>query len=129
MSRPAFPRALLCLQRVYGITFPDKELMADYKHRMEEAKKRDHRAQGTRQELFFFDKLSPGSCFFLPNGARIYSTLIEVGRLLVPASDLPRLLSNHPENNCQPSRISFKRFFAVTLCPIVYHVGMDSPSG
>ncbi len=66
------------LQRVYGITFPDKELMADYKHRMEEAKKRDHRTQGTKQELFFFDKLSPGSCFFLPNGARVYNTLMEV---------------------------------------------------
>ena len=68
------------MQRVYGITFPDKELMADYKHRMEEAKKRDHRTQGTKQELFFFDKLSPGSCFFLPNGARIYNTLIEVSK-------------------------------------------------
>ena len=67
------------MQRVYGITFPDKELMADYKHRMEEAKKRDHRTQGTKQELFFFDKLSPGSCFFLPNGARVYNLLMQVG--------------------------------------------------
>jgi len=66
------------MQRVYGVTFPDKESLADYKHRMEEAKKRDHRTQGTKQELFFFDKLSPGSCFFLPNGARIYNTLIQV---------------------------------------------------
>ena len=60
------------------MTFPDKESLADYKHRMEEAKKRDHRTQGTKQELFFFDKLSPGSCFFLPNGARVYNTLMEV---------------------------------------------------
>ena len=67
------------LQRVYGITFPDKESMADYKHRMEEAKKRDHRLQGSKMELFFFDRLSPGSCFFLPNGARIYNLLMEVG--------------------------------------------------
>lgn len=65
-------------QRVYGITFPDKESMKDYQHRMEEAKKRDHRLLGTQQELFFFDRLSPGSCFFLPNGARVYNTLIEV---------------------------------------------------
>ena len=63
---------------MYGVTFPDKEKLADYKMRMEEAKKRDHRAQGVKQELFFFDKLSPGSCFFLPNGARIYNLLIDV---------------------------------------------------
>ncbi len=66
------------LQRVYGVTFPDKKLMADYKHRMEEAKKRDHRNIGTQQELFFFDRLSPGSCFFQPNGARIYNALVDV---------------------------------------------------
>ncbi|DBB09859.1 TPA: hypothetical protein ACH3X3_001472 [Trebouxia sp. C0006] len=65
------------LQRVYGITFPDKESMKDYQHRMEEAKKRDHRLLGTQQELFFFDRMSPGSCFFLPNGARVYNTLVE----------------------------------------------------
>lgn len=31
------------LQRVYGITFPSKKEMDEYNHRMEEAKKRDHR--------------------------------------------------------------------------------------
>ncbi|CAL8462423.1 g1956 [Coccomyxa elongata] len=70
------------LQRVYGVTFPDKKQMVDYKHRMEEAKKRDHRRVGTQMELFFFNPLSPGSCFFLPNGARIYNTLIEYIREL-----------------------------------------------
>jgi hypothetical protein len=45
---------------------------------MEEAKRRDHRNVGTQMELFFFHQLSPGSCFFLPNGARIYNTLMQV---------------------------------------------------
>ena len=66
------------MQRVYGITFPDKDSMKEYQHRIEEAKKRDHRLLGTQQELFFFDRLSPGSCFFLPNGAVVYNNLIEV---------------------------------------------------
>lgn len=35
----------------------------------------DHRTVGTEQELFFFHELSPGSAFFLPAGARIYSAL------------------------------------------------------
>jgi len=34
------------LQRVYGITFPSKKEMDEYIHRMEEAKKRDHRNIG-----------------------------------------------------------------------------------
>lgn len=38
---------------------------------MEEAKKRDHRKLGKDQELFMFNPVSPGCCFFLPHGARI----------------------------------------------------------
>lgn len=47
---------------------------------MEEAKKRDHRNVGVQQELFMFHTLSPGSCFFLPLGARIYNSLIGLMR-------------------------------------------------
>jgi hypothetical protein len=47
---------------------------------IEEAKKRDHRNVGVQQELFFFHPLSPGSCFFLPHGGRIYNTLVELMR-------------------------------------------------
>lgn len=28
------------------------------------------------QELFFFHELSPGSCFFLPRGTRVYNALV-----------------------------------------------------
>ena len=63
------------LQRIYGVSFPDKALMAEHKKYLEEAAKRDHRKIGKEQELFFFHELSPGSCFFLPHGAIIYNTL------------------------------------------------------
>ncbi|KAJ1838134.1 threonyl-tRNA synthetase, partial [Coemansia sp. RSA 2703] len=65
------------LQRIYGISFPDKKQMTEYKKFLEEAAKRDHRKIGQQQELFFFHELSPGSAFFLPHGARIYNTLVE----------------------------------------------------
>ncbi|KAI9105759.1 hypothetical protein DFS34DRAFT_27701 [Phlyctochytrium arcticum] len=68
------------LQRVYGISFPDNKQMTEYKKFLEEAARRDHRKIGTKQELFFFDDLSPGSCFFLPAGARIYNKLMELQR-------------------------------------------------
>lgn len=63
------------LQRIYGISFPEKKLMDDHLHYLEEAAKRDHRKLGKEQELFFFHEMSPGSCFFLPNGMIIYNTL------------------------------------------------------
>lgn len=69
------------LQRIYGISFPDKKQLTDYKKFLEEAARRDHRKIGKEQELFFFNDLSPGSCFFLPHGTRIYNTLTELMRV------------------------------------------------
>ncbi|WOL17014.1 threonine--tRNA ligase, mitochondrial 1 [Canna indica] len=65
------------LQRVYGISFPDSKRLKEYLTLLEEAKKRDHRILGQNQDLFFFHPLSPGSCFFLPHGTRIYNKLID----------------------------------------------------
>ncbi|XP_075537426.1 threonine--tRNA ligase isoform X1 [Dermacentor variabilis] len=67
-----------CLQRVYGISFPDTKQLKEWQRFQEEAAKRDHRKIGREQELFFFHELSPGSCFFLPNGAHIYNTLVDL---------------------------------------------------
>jgi len=64
------------LQRVYGISFPDKKRLKEWKKLIEEAKKRDHRTLGPAHGLFFFHDLSPGSAFFLPHGARVYNSLI-----------------------------------------------------
>ena len=63
------------LQRIYGISFPDKKLMDEHLKYLEEAAKRDHRKIGKDQELFFFHDMSPGSCFWLPHGMIIYNTL------------------------------------------------------
>jgi len=68
------------LQRIYGISFPSKKELDEYKVLLAEAAKRDHRKIGKEQELFFFKDLSPGSCFFLPHGTRMYSTLMELMR-------------------------------------------------
>ncbi|KAF6989926.1 hypothetical protein CFC21_007198 [Triticum aestivum] len=63
------------LQRVHGISFPQSKLLKEYQHMMEEAATRDHRLLGESQKLFFFDSLSPGSCFFLPHGKKIVNKL------------------------------------------------------
>lgn len=63
------------LQRVYGISFPDKKLLKEYKTLLEEAARRDHRVLAVKQELVMFNQLSPGCPFFLPHGQRIFNTL------------------------------------------------------
>jgi len=64
------------LQRIYGVSFPDKKQMAEHKKFLEEAAKRDHRKIGKDQELFFFHEMSPGSAMWLPHGTRIYNTIM-----------------------------------------------------
>ncbi|KAH3902722.1 probable Threonine--tRNA ligase, cytoplasmic [Saccharomycodes ludwigii] len=68
------------LQRVYGISFPDKKLMDAHLKFLAEASMRDHRKIGREQELFMFNEMSPGSCFWLPHGTRIYTTLVDLMR-------------------------------------------------
>jgi len=65
------------LQRLYGISFPDKKQLKVWQENMEKAKERDHRRIMNKQELVMFNDLSPGSAFWLPKGARIYNKLIE----------------------------------------------------
>lgn len=68
------------LQRIYGISFPDQKMLKEHIKFLQEAGKRDHRKIGIDQELFFFHELSPGSCFWLPHGTRVYNTLLETMR-------------------------------------------------
>ena len=64
------------LMRVYGVSFPDKKLLKKHEHRIAEAKKRDHRTLGLQRDLFFFNTVSPGSCFFQPAGQRVLNALV-----------------------------------------------------
>lgn len=65
------------LQRIYGVSFPDKKLLDAHLKFLEEAAQRDHRKIGKEQELFMFNEMSPGSAFWLPHGTRIYNALME----------------------------------------------------
>lgn len=68
------------LQRIYGISFPDQKLLKEYLQFKQDAELRDHRRLGKEHQLFFFHELSPGSCFFLPYGTRIYNALLDLMR-------------------------------------------------
>jgi len=58
------------LTRVYGITFPKQQELAEYLVMLEEAKKRDHRKLGKELQLFTFSqKVGLGLPLWLPRGA------------------------------------------------------------
>jgi threonyl-tRNA synthetase len=60
------------LQRIYGISFADKERLEDYLHRLEEAKRRDHRRLGRDLDLYSIDEeVGPGLVLWHPKGAII----------------------------------------------------------
>ncbi len=57
------------LQRIYGTGWNTKEELEAYLHRLEEARKRDHRRLGKELGLFFFsDDIGPGLPIFTPKG-------------------------------------------------------------
>ncbi|MDR0787559.1 MAG: threonine--tRNA ligase [Gemmatimonadota bacterium] len=65
------------LHRIYGTAWFSKEAMEEHLHRLEEAKRRDHRRLGRELDLFFFHQFSPGSAFWTPRGTLIYQSLVD----------------------------------------------------
>jgi threonyl-tRNA synthetase len=64
------------LTRIYGTAFETPEELKDYLHRLEEAKKRDHRVLGEKLGLFIIDPLvGKGLPLWLPDGATLRDTL------------------------------------------------------
>ena len=74
------------MQRIYGTAFFSEQELKAYLHRLEEAKKRDHRKIGREQKLFMFHPWAPGATFWLEKGTIIYNTLADYMReVLIPA--------------------------------------------
>jgi threonyl-tRNA synthetase len=60
------------LQRIYGTAFFDKKELAEHLHRLEEARKRDHRKLGKELDLFSLDEtIGGGLVLWHPKGARV----------------------------------------------------------
>jgi threonyl-tRNA synthetase len=74
------------MQRVYGTAFRSAKDLQQYLHRLEEAKKRDHRKIGKEQKLFMFHAWAPGATFWLAKGTILWNTLADYMRgVLLPA--------------------------------------------
>lgn len=75
------------LTRIYGISFPDKKLLKEYLHLLEEAKKRDHKVLGPALDLFSFKEEAPGMPFIHPKGLIIWNELLSFLRLEMQKAD------------------------------------------
>lgn len=64
------------LTRIYGITFPKQKMLEEYLHRIEEAKRRDHRKLGKELGIYMIDSMvGSGLPLWLPNGTVLRRTL------------------------------------------------------
>jgi threonyl-tRNA synthetase len=72
------------LQRIYGTAFATEKELQEHLARIDEAKSRDHRRVGAMLDLFFTDRISPGSPFYLPKGMILYNGLVDFVRSLYP---------------------------------------------
>jgi threonyl-tRNA synthetase len=63
------------LQRIYGTAWFSQKALDDYLHRLEEARRRDHRKLGRELDLFAFHPFAPGAAFWTHRGTIIYDLL------------------------------------------------------
>lgn len=74
------------LQRIYGTAWRNQKELDAYLHRLEEAKKRDHRKLGRELDLFAFHPYAPGAAFWTDKGTTLYRILGDSMRELVLAN-------------------------------------------
>ena len=69
------------LQRIYGTAWNDPKALKKYLHRLEEAKKRDHRKLGKQLDLFSFsEEIGPGMSLWHPRGMLLRAILEDFER-------------------------------------------------
>ena len=68
------------LTRVYGTAFFDPKDLEEHLHRLEEAKRRDHRRLARELDLVDFSELAPGMPFWHPRGMAVWNVLEDLRR-------------------------------------------------
>ena len=68
------------LTRVYGTAFYDPQDLEDYLHRLEEAKRRDHRRLSKDLGIVEFSEHAPGMPFWHPRGMVVWNVLEDLRR-------------------------------------------------
>ena len=83
------------ITRVYATSFPDRKLLKDYLHFLEEAKKRDHKILGPKLDLFSLKEEAPGIPFIHPKGMVIWNRLVDFLRSMLKKSGYIEIKTPH----------------------------------
>ena len=129
------------LTRLYGISFPSKDLLKQYLELLEEAKRRDHKILGQKLDLFSIKEFGPGMPFIHPKGMVVWNRLLDFWRHLHYSNGYqeiktPTMLSkelweisghwHHYRDNMYTSEIEEKQFAIKPMnCPgcMLYYKG------
>lgn len=84
------------LTRIYGVTFPSRDLLKRHLALIEEAKKRDHRKLGKELAFFTFsEQVGLGLPLWLPKGTFVREKLMEMLRTLQAAQGYQLVTTPH----------------------------------
>lgn len=68
------------LNRIYVLCFSSQAELDEYIQKREEAKARDHKLIGEQLDLFSFNSMAPGACFWHPRGLILWQQLEQLWR-------------------------------------------------
>jgi threonyl-tRNA synthetase len=106
------------LQRIYGTAFYDAKSLEEHLHRLEEAKRRDHRRIGQELDLFSFqEEFGPGLVAWHPKGARIQMRLRRWIEDLLAARDYEFVYTPHVTNEALFRRSGHLPTYAENMYP------------
>jgi len=84
------------LQRIYGTAWRTANELEEYLHRLEEARKRDHRKLGKELEIFVYDdEVGPGLPLWLPNGGVMIEELERLAKEMEEQAGYLRVRTPH----------------------------------
>lgn len=106
------------LQRIYGTAFFEKKGLEEHLHRLEEARRRDHRKLGRELDLFSFqDDIGPGLVCWHPKGARIQMRLRRWIEDLLQAQGYEFVYTPHVSSEALFARSGHLQSYAENMYP------------
>jgi len=108
------------LQRIYGTAWESREALDDYLHRLEEARRRDHRRLGVDLDLFSFPpELGSGLAIWHPKGATLRGLMEDYSRRVHQAHGYQLVASPHVARADLWQQSGHLGFYAETMYPLM----------
>ena len=108
------------LQRIYGTAWESPATLADYLHRLEEARRRDHRRLGPELDLFSFPpELGSGLAIWHPKGATVREAMEDYSRRTHRAHGYELVASPHIARAHLWEQSGHLGFYAESMYPIM----------